>query len=49
MLDSTEIKTSVLIGQKSTGCDETTSAEIDAEPKPEPKPEAKRSRKASKK
>ena len=34
MLDSTEIKTSVLIGQKSTGCDETTSAEIE---EPEPK------------
>jgi len=29
MLDSTEIKTSVLIGQKSTGCDETTAAEIE--------------------
>ena len=44
MLDSTEIKTSVLIGQKSTGCDETTSAEIEvAEPEP------KRTRKASKK
>ena len=40
MLDSTEIKTSVLIGQKSTGCDETTSAEIEVadEPKPEAKP-----------
>ena len=37
MLDSTEIKTSVLIGQKSTGCDETTAAEIevaDGESKP---------------
>ena len=46
MLDSTEIKTSVLIGQKSTGCDETTSAEVEvAEPEPEPKPEPKRSRK----
>ena len=34
MLDSTEIKTSVLIGQKSTGCDETTAAEIEvAKPK----------------
>ena len=48
MLDSTEIKTSVLIGQKSTGIDETTAAEIEGdepktEPKPEPKP--KRSRK----
>ena len=52
MLDSTEIKTSVLIGQKSTGCDETTSAEIEVadEPKPEAKPKPKRgSRKASKK
>ena len=53
MLDSTEIKTSVLIGQKSVGCDETTAAEIEvAEPesKPEPKPaKPKRSRKASKK
>lgn len=54
MLDSTEIKTSVLIGQKSTGCDETTSAEIEvADPDPEPKPakpaKPKRSRKASKK
>ena len=52
MLDSTEIKTSVLIGQKSTGCDETTSAEIEvADPKPaKPAKPAKRgSRKASKK
>lgn len=49
MLDSTEIKTSVLIGQKSTGCDETTAAEIEvAETKPEAKP-AKPKRKASKK
>lgn len=51
MLDSTEIKTSVLIGQKSTGCDETTSAEIevaDPETKPEAKPKPKRgSRKTS--
>ena len=39
MLDSTEVKTSVLIGQKSTGCDETTAAEIEvAEPEPEAKP-----------
>jgi len=48
MLDSTEIKTSVLIGQKSTGADETTSAEVEvAEPKTEPKtePKPKRSRK----
>lgn len=43
MLDSTEIKTSVLIGQKSTGCDETTAAEVEVADKP------KRSRKASKK
>lgn len=45
MLDSTEIKTSVLIGQKSTGCDETTAAEVetaDPEPKPEAKPKPKR-------
>lgn len=34
MLDSTEIKTSVLIGQKSTGCDETTAAEIEVADKP---------------
>lgn len=49
MLDSTEIKTSVLIGQKSTGADETTAAEIEVadESKPEPKP--KRTRRASKK
>ena len=39
MLDSTEIKTSVLIGQKSTGCDETTAAEVEVAEKP------KRSRK----
>lgn len=46
MLDSTEIKTSVLIGQKSTGADETTSAEIEvAEPEPEPKPAKRGSRK----
>ena len=54
MLDSTEIKTSVLIGQKSTGCDETTAAEIEVADKPEAKPakpaKPKRgSRKASKK
>ena len=54
MLDSTEIKTSVLIGQKSTAVDQTTAAEIEvAEPKPAKpaKPEAKpkRTRKASKK
>ena len=41
MLDSTDIKTSVLIGQKSTGCDETTAAEVEVADKP------KRSRKAS--
>ena len=34
MLDSTEIKTSVLIGQKSTGCDETVSAEVEVADKP---------------
>ena len=34
MLDSTEIKTSVLIGQKSTGADETTAAEVEVEEKP---------------
>ena len=51
MLDSTEIKTSVLIGQKSTGIDETTSAEIEvADPKPEAKPaKPKRTRKGTKK
>ena len=39
MLDNTDIKTSVLIGQKSTGCDETTAAEIEvAEPETESKP-----------
>ena len=51
MLDSTEIKTSVLIGQKSTGIDETTAAEIEvADPEPETKPEAKpkRTRKGKK-
>ena len=47
MLDSTEIKTSVLIGQKSTGCDETTSAEIEVAD--EPAKPAKPKRKASKK
>lgn len=48
MLDSTEIKTSVLIGQKSTGCDETTAAEVEVEEKPaKPAKPAKRgSRKA---
>ena len=52
MLDSTEIKTSVLIGQKSTGIDETTSAEIEVadEPAKPAKPaKPKRTRKASKK
>lgn len=48
MLDSTEIKTSVLIGQKSTGCDETTACEIEvAEPAKAKKP-AKRTRKSKK-
>lgn len=50
MLDSTEIKTSVLIGQKSTGCDETTSAEIEVADEPaKPAKPAKRTRKTSKK
>ena len=56
MLDSTEIKTSVLIGQKSTGCDETTAAEIEVADKPEPEAKPAKpakpkrgSRKASKK
>lgn len=40
MLDSTEIKTSVLIGQKSTGCDETTAAEVEVD-KPKRKGKAK--------
>ena len=44
MLDSTEIKTSVLIGQKSTGCDETTAAEVEVAEKPK-----RGSRKASNK
>ena len=48
MLDSTEIKTSVLIGQKSTGCDETTAAEVEVEEKPA-KPAKPAKRKASKK
>ena len=38
MLDSTEIKTSVLIGQKSTGCDETTAAEIEVADEESAKP-----------
>lgn len=37
MLDSTEIKTSVLIGQKSTGCDVTVSAEVADEESAKPK------------
>ena len=52
MLDSTEIKTSVLIGQKSTGCDETTAAEIevaDDESAKPAKPAKRGSRKASNK
>lgn len=50
MLDSTEIKTSVLIGQKSTGCDETTAAEIEVADEPAKPAKPKRgSRKASKK
>ena len=50
MLDSTEIKTSVLIGQKSTGVDETTAAEVEVADEPaKPAKPAKRTRKASKK
>ena len=50
MLDSTEIKTSVLIGQKSTGCDETTAAEIEvADETAKPAKPKRGSRKASKK
>ena len=50
MLDSTEIKTSVLIGQKSTGADETVSAEIEVADDESAKPaKPKRTRKASKK
>ena len=49
MLDSTEIKTSVLIGQKSTGCDETTAAEIEVADEPAKPAKPKRTRKASKK
>lgn len=48
MLDSTEIKTSVLIGQKSTGCDETTAAEIEVADEPA-KPAKPAKRKASNK
>ena len=48
MLDSSESKRSVGIGQESTGCDETTSAEVEVadEPKPEAKPKPKRTRKS---
>ena len=50
MLDSTEIKTSVLIGQKSVGCDETTSTEIEVADEPEAKPaKPKRTRKTGNK
>ena len=50
MLDSTEIKTSVLIGQKSTGCDETTSAEIEvADPEAKPAKPAKPAKRGSRK
>lgn len=51
MLDSTEIKTSVLIGQKSTGADETVAAEIEVADDESAKPAkpAKRSRRTSKK
>lgn len=49
MLDSTEIKTSVLIGQKSTGADETTAAEIEvADEEPAKPAKSKRSRKTKK-
>lgn len=49
MLDSTEIKTSVLIGQKSTGADETTAAEIEvADEESKPAKPKRGSRKASK-
>lgn len=50
MLDSTEIKTSVLIGQKSTGADETTAAEIEVADEESAKPAkpAKRTRKTGK-
>lgn len=48
MLDSTEIKTSVLIGQRSTGCDETTAAEVEVADEESAKP-AKRTRKTNKK
>ena len=47
MLDNTQIRTSVLIGQRSTGCDETTAAEIEVADDESAKP-AKRTRKASK-
>lgn len=52
MLDSTEIKTSVLIGQKSTGADETTAAEVevaDDESAKPAKPAKRGARKASNK
>lgn len=49
MLDSTEIKTSVLIGQKSTGADETTAAEIEVADEESKPAKPKRTRKASKK
>lgn len=49
MLDSTEIKTSVLIGQKSTGADETTAAEIEADEESKPAKPKRGSRKSSKK
>lgn len=50
MLDSTDIKTSVLIGQKSVGCDETVSAEVEVADEESAKPaKPKRTRKASKK
>lgn len=48
MLDSTEIKTSVLIGQKSTGCDETTAAEIEVADDESSKPKRTRKGKTGK-
>ena len=44
MLDATEVKTSVLIGQRSTGCDETTAAEVEVADDEPAKPKPKRSK-----
>ena len=50
MLDSTDIKTEVLIGQKSTAVDQTTAAEIEVdEPETKPEPKPKRTRKTGNK